>query len=629
MCLLQIRAHAQQWAASTIPVSLLTNANAVVRLDETQVEIRSLTRVNVHHHYVVTILNEAGDGYAEFEEMYDQFNHLGRIDGDLYNEEGKKIRSLRRNEIRDRPAYDGSFVNDARLKTFNFFHKQYPYTVEFQVEEEKEQTMFLPQWMPLQGRALAVASSSFEVETEQGYPLRFLASDFTPKPEITANGKTKQYKWTLSDFKAMPREYAAPAWTRITPYVMLAPGEFSIDDYKGNMSDWNQIGVFILQLNKNLDVLPEGVKRRVHELTAAAHTRMDTVEALYGFLQQSTRYVGVQLGIGGWRPFPATYVAQNGYGDCKALTNYMFALLKEAGIPSNYTLIRGGENQADVEPQFPNDRFNHVVLCVPNGTDSIWLECTSQSASAGYMGSFTGNRHALLVSPEGGTLVHTPVYGIAENKQDRVVTGELDEAGNLHLVSNTDYTGLEQDELHSLINDLSKDRVKEYLHDQLDFATFEVTSFNYSEHKQLLPWIHETLGIDVSAYATVTGKRLFINPDIMTRSHIKLPPDADRKFGIELGNGHMENDSVSIRLPKGYKIESIPKDLLYENPFFSYRVTIVLKNDVLDYSRSLLFKGGDHAAGRYADLLTAFEQVYKADRAKVVLVREEVPLKAF
>jgi len=76
--------------------------------------------------------------------------------------------------------------------------------------------------------------------------------------------------------------------------------------------------------------LPDNIKKEVHELTDNLKDVRQKVYVLYDFLQKNTHYINVSLGIGGWQPFPADYVAIKRYGDCKALSNYMVALLKEA-----------------------------------------------------------------------------------------------------------------------------------------------------------------------------------------------------------------------------------------------------------------------------------------------------------
>jgi len=85
----------------------------------------------------------------------------------------------------------------------------------------------------------------------------------------------------------------------------------------------------------------------------------------------------------------------------------MVALLKEANIKANYVLIAAGDDQPDMLTDFPSPYFNHATVCVPMDKDSIWLECTSQTLPAGYIGSFTGNRHALLINELGGQIVTT------------------------------------------------------------------------------------------------------------------------------------------------------------------------------------------------------------------------------
>ena len=71
-------------------------------------------------------------------------------------------------------------------------------------------------------------------------------------------------------------------------------------------------------------------------------------------------------------------------------------------------------------------------------------------------------------------------------------------------------------------SDRVKDKVKEFLHEELDFATYDISSFDYKEDRSALPAVNESLDIVVSNYATITGKRLFIVPNVMTRTHRKL-----------------------------------------------------------------------------------------------------------
>jgi hypothetical protein len=94
---------------------------------------------------------------------------------------------------------------------------------------------------------------------------------------------------------------------------------FKLDNYKGDMSTWKGFGKFIYELSKGRDVLPDDIKQQVKSLTARASSDVEKIKILYDYLQKNTRYISIQLGLGGWQPFEATYVAKKGYGDCKAL----------------------------------------------------------------------------------------------------------------------------------------------------------------------------------------------------------------------------------------------------------------------------------------------------------------------
>src|SRR5690606_29128387 len=165
-------------------------------------------------------------------------------------------------------------------------------------------------------------------------------------------------------------------------------------------------------------------------------------------MQSHTRYVGNQYGLSGWQTFRASEVCAKGYGDCKGLTNYLKALLEVAGIHSYTVLIDAGDRHyRKPDPEFPTNTFNHVILCVPDKTDTIWVECTDPYLPAGYLGSFTQDRRGLLCTATGGSLVRTPAYGKAESKIIRKtrLTPLLNQ--NFEVSLSTLYTGYLQDDL--------------------------------------------------------------------------------------------------------------------------------------------------------------------------------------
>ncbi len=301
----------------------------------------------------------------------------------------------------------------------------------------------------------------------------------------------------------------------------------------------------------------------------------------------------------------------------------MYSLLKEAGIQSYYTVIRAGSNSHYITEDFPSQQFNHVILCAPVNKDTVWLECTSQTLPAGYLSDFTSDRYALLIDESGGKLVRTPKYGLKENLQVRHVRAKLDEDGTLIVNADSKYEAEQQDEIQGVINGLSKDKVKEYLHDHFDFATYDISSFNYKENRSELPSVDERLDISVSNYATITGKRLFIVPNVMTRTKRRLKENAERKYDIVLNYEYRDIDSIEIELPAGYETESKPQDVTISNKFGKYSSSVKLNGNKLYYYRSMEQYSGRFPAKDYGELVGFFESIYKADRNKVVLVKKE------
>lgn len=615
-------ADSGEYAVSAIPAILLKNADAVLRMEELRFEVINTREAVKNYHYVITILNENGDKWSEFADYYDKLREISSVQGYLYDAAGKELKKMKTKDLEDLSGIDEtSLMNDNRIKRHNFYCKTYPYTIEYNVEIRYRHTLFFPDWVPQGGEKLSVERSRVIIICPEDYKFRYKAFNYTGEPVITHENKRRVSTWAVTNVPAIIKEIYQPPLKEITTAVIFAPTEFQIGDYKGNMQSWQDFGKFIYALKEGRDILPPEIKSKVHELTDTISDVKRKISVLYQYLQKNTRYISIQLGIGGWQPFDAAFVASRSYGDCKALSNYMYSMLKEAGIKSDYTVIHSGDNAMDIVEDFPSQQFDHVILCVPLKKDTVWLECTSQTLPAGYLGGFTANRYALAVDENGGTLVHTPLYGLEDNLQVKKIKAVLSGDATLSVNVQSVYSAMQQDNLHMLIHGLSKEKLKEYLHDELDFGTYDISNFSYAEHKSSLPAIDESLDIEVSNYATITGKRIFVSPDIMTRSHTKFPADTGRKYDIQSGFEYREIDSAEIEIPKGYRPEAMPQDVSVVSKFGKYNCSVRLENTKLLYSRSFEHYSGRFPAKDYGELVRFYETVYKADRNRVVLVK--------
>ena len=611
------------YAVSKIAPELLLKADAVLRLEEITFEIKSTKEAVERNHYVITIMNENGDHWADFLENYDKLHDINSIEGYLYDANGKQLKRIKMKDCEDLSGVgESNLIEDNRIKHHNFYYRVYPYTIEYDVVTKYNHTMFFPGWIPQGDEKLSVESSSFAVICPADYEFRYKAFNYMGDPKIVLDKDKKITSWGVRNMPALVREPNGPYLHELTTMVITGPTNFQFGDYRGNMSSWQDFGKFQFSLNQGRDILPDNVKQDIHRIADPITDVKKKIQVLYEYLQKNTRYISIQLGIGGWQPFDASYVAKKGYGDCKALSNYMYSILKEAGIRSNYTLIRAGEDENYMTTDFPSDQFDHVILSVPLEKDTVWLECTSQDLPAGYLSGFTSDRYALAVNENGGGLVHTPKYGLKENVEQRKITATLDEEATLTVHSESRYRALQQDRLDAIINGLSKDKVKELLHEEFDFGTYDINNFEYKEEKSSLPSIKETLDITVSNYATITGKRLFIIPNVMTRSNRRFVADAERKTDILLRKEYRDIDSVEISIPDGYEPESIPQPVSMETKFGKYSSSVKLQGNTIIYYRKMEQNSGKFSPKDYPDLVSFYDAIYKADRNKIVLVKK-------
>jgi hypothetical protein len=618
-------ANDSKYPADAISDRLKKAANVVKRMEEVTFRLINTGEAVLYRKYAITVLNENGDKNAVMVEYYDKLRKIISIEGALYDAAGNQQKKMRMKDALDQSAVDDNdLMSDDRKKVHQFYYKTYPYTVEYQVEIKLYSSLFFPAWIPQEDEHFSVEQSSYTLICPSKQSVRFRSFNYRHEPITKEENGQKIMKWEIKELAAITRPYAAPQFRELTTMVYFAPTEFEIQGYKGNMSSWEEFGRFQYSLNLNRDKLPPNIVQTVNQLTAGVTDEKEKVKILYEYLQKNTRYISIQLGIGGWQPFEASFVAQKGYGDCKGLTNYMYSLLKAAGIKANYTLIYAGYgNEERMMTDFPAPYFNHVVLAVPSAKDTLWLECTSQDDPPGYMGGFTGNRKALMITENGGVVVSTPRYGIDENTLVRNISAKLQTDGSLSMKVETIYRGTQQDRPGKLVSSYPKDDIENILQQNLQLASCHINAFKYEPFKFPIPELHEELDITANAYATMSGKRIFITPNILSRSTRKLNEDEIRTVDYVFYSAWRDEDKYEIEIPAGYSVEAAPQDVSIKTRFGTYKCSTKLHGNKIIYHRIVEQFSGRFPASDHGELAKFFGEIYKSDRIRMVLVKND------
>jgi hypothetical protein len=616
--------RSQSFVASEIPDSLIKNANSVVRLDELVVEIKSPGHVITKERHVYTILNENADHLATYKTNYDKFTSINSVQATLYDAQGKELKRFKKKDMQDLASEsEMTLASDDRYKVGSFYCRDYPYTVDFEEEDEIVGILALREWDPPRSSKKSVQESRYSITAQKDYKVRYELINSDIHPDISEKNGKVTYTWEIRNLPTIPEEPFAVSATTYDPYMLVGPSEFEAEGYKGDMSTWTAYGKFYASLQKGRDVLPDETKRKVHELTNGIPDIQEKVAVLYKYLQKNTHYVSIQFGIGGLQPFDATYVAKNKFGDCKALSNFMVALLEEAGIKANPVIIHCGKDNTEFVKDFACDQFDHVICCIPLKKDTIWLECTDPYLPPGYLSDFTANRYGLLIGDDGGTLVHTPAYLLPDNTQVRNIDATLDSDGNLVVRSKSAYKSACQDDINLFIHYQSKDEQLRSLKTQFDLPTYDVNSFEYQEdYSNRLPVLLESLQITVTDYAQISGRRIFINPNILTRSSVKLPEDKDRALDIEFKDEFRHVDSVQIAIPGGYETESQLHDVILQTKYGKYETHAVIGPNKIIYYRIFEQYSGRFPCKEYGDVVKFYNKIYDADHTKIVLVKK-------
>ncbi|WP_443938855.1 DUF3857 domain-containing protein [Pedobacter sp. MW01-1-1] len=616
------KVHGQDpYSVARIPPELLQNASVVVRNEVQVFDIKSVNSAQYNYKIAFTILNEAGEGFNDFYESYDNFSSISNIKATMYDPLGRQIKEYKSADIKDEALLSSmNIYDDQRIKKIKFTHIAYPYTIEYSFTQDFKGFLSIPSWKDIKGYHVSVEKSSYAILKNKDYALRILTSK-NLYTDSSSQGSKIVYQWTSTNIPALVREPMSTGYDNLARWVKVAPNVINFDHSTGNFTDWKNFGSWIYDLNLNGQILPETTKAQVQNLTKDAKTPKEKMAILYKYLQENTRYVSVQLGIGGFRPIVAEKVALVNYGDCKGLSNYMKALLNAADIPSNLIVI--GNDMPSLNRNFSSiGQANHMILAVPFEKDTTFLECTSQHSPMGFIGDGSADRDVLMITKDGGKVVHTPVYSAKDNAQLRKATIDFTEDGNAAIQIKTDYAFAQFENNFRLLLEEPTEQRKAIL-ERNNIPGAELLTYHLTQADKTVPKMTEELNFSSKQLFSKGGEKYFLLLNQTNRMESVPLAVEERKTNFSISFSYLDEDEIYYTLPKGFAVEFTPKDCVINSEFGTYSAKAVLKDNSITYIRSLRMNKKQYPPEKYKEYVDFMKKVYTSDKQKAVLSKTD------
>ena len=483
---------------------------------------------------------------------------------------------------------------------------------------KNKQNLIIPDWYANPYADQSVEKNKYTFISKPNEEIRIREYNYNGKPEVLKAEKTTSYTWQISNKPAFKAEPFAPDPDLYQTYVKVAAKQFSYYGYKGSYQNWEELGKWVYNdLIKSRQNLPEQTTAEIKELVKGIDSDREKAKKIYEYVQKKTRYISVQIGIGGFQPMPAAEVQQLSYGDCKALVNYTQSLLKAADIPSLYCVVNAGSRKKNMDSDFASmEQGNHIILAVPLKTDTVWLECTSSDSPFGFLGDFTDDRTVLACTPDGGKLLKTPALTSDMNLLVRKAQLNVDAEGTVTGKLNTSFSGAQYDNYQNMLAQPYTEQLK-LLKDKYDIDNINFNDFKLIQDKGTPPHTLESFKLDIQKYAAKSNDLFYLELNAFNKTR-NIPEVKNRTLPVYINRGFTDEDELSYVLPEGFKMEAKPENKRIVSPFGTYSSELKIEGKILTYKRKFHLKDGNYPAAQYQEFSNFMGNVSIADHDKVV-----------
>jgi tetratricopeptide (TPR) repeat protein len=252
-----------------------------------------------------------------------------------------------------------------------------------------------------------------------------------------------QLKWRAYPVGAAPVVTTANGWTELAFALPLpkqpelprdVPQRFTHPPIveASSFADWRAVSRTMAPLFVTDGLIaPGGALAREVATIAAAPDPLHRAALALASVQGKVRYLFRGMDNGNYVPQSPERTWALRYGDCKAKTLLLLAMLHKLGIEAEPVLANLGGGGFTVERLPSAEAFNHILVRATIGDRTLWLDGTGRGTTLEDMGDVPPLHTVLPLRPAGADLL--AVASAAHARPDEIGTLDLDAGAGIDL----------------------------------------------------------------------------------------------------------------------------------------------------------------------------------------------------
>jgi transglutaminase-like putative cysteine protease len=619
-----------QAAAEQVNVPPGAHPKAAVLLEDKLLTVNSDGQITERYRQVIKILRPQGRDYAHPVAWFNKDHKLSSFQIWSIGPDQHQY-ALKKDQIYERGAEDwGILYDDIRFKSADVPGSDPGGIVAY------EYTKQIPMYAGSQSwefqNPIPTVKSVFEVDLPQGWQHRVLWRKYPSVEPVQV--APNHFRWELDNIPGIDLDSVemAPAEEALAGRMEVY---LSSDALPDGPQLWTRIGEWYTQLAAPQSEGPADIANESRALTSVNADFMERIQKVAAFMQQQIRYVGVEIGIGGYIPHSAEDIYRNHYGDCKDKVTLLIAMLDAVGVRSTWVMV--DTSRGVVDPNVPSMTGDHMIAAIeiPKGYENPALQAvvtaktgkrylifdpTNQYVPIGLLPTYLQGGYGLLMAGADSEAIELPVLNPASDTVNRTATFTLGADGSLTGIVTVKRLGASSDDLRRMFAMSSDKEKRQSLEDALrnDFSSFQVDKEDIENTRDLNQALILSYGVTASSYAKNAGDMLLVRPRILSSDALALT-DEPRKFPIEFASTGEWHDSFDVKIPVGYTVDDLPDPVNVDTGFASYHSDVKADGDILHYSREYVVKKLELEADQYPELRKFESEIYTDENRSAVL----------